>query len=84
MKSVFAGVFILFFSLAGNAQEWPRQKPIQFVVGFGPGATTDTVARIAALGLESRQNSPADFAAFLREEVPKWSKAVKDSGAKAD
>ena len=34
------------------AQEWPKQKPVQVVVGFAPGATTDTVARIAAQKLQ--------------------------------
>ena len=52
MKTGFAGFLILCFSLVANAQEWPRQKPIQFIVGFGPGATTDTVARIAAQKLQ--------------------------------
>jgi tripartite-type tricarboxylate transporter receptor subunit TctC len=52
MKAGFAGFLILCFSLVGNAQEWPRQRPVQFIVGFGPGATTDTVARIAAQKLQ--------------------------------
>jgi tripartite-type tricarboxylate transporter receptor subunit TctC len=52
MKAGFAGILFSFFSLLGNAQEWPRQKPIQFIVGFAPGATTDTVARIAAQKLQ--------------------------------
>src|ERR1700687_3616546 len=28
------------------AEDWPRQRPIHFVVAFGPGATTDLVARL--------------------------------------
>ena len=33
-------------------------------------------------GLTSQRNSPAEFAAFVRAEIPKWAKAVKASGAK--
>ena len=47
-------------------------------------AAPDVAERLAQLGLEWKPNTPAEFAAFLREEVPKWAKAVKDSGAKAD
>jgi len=40
--------------------------------------------KLGQLGFESRRNTPAEFAAFIREEIPKWAKAVKDSGAKVD
>jgi len=40
--------------------------------------------RLAQLGLDWKSNTSGEFAAFLREEVQKWAKAVKDSGAKAD
>lgn len=40
--------------------------------------------RLAQNGLTSQRNSPAEFMAFIRSEIPKWAKAVKDSGAKAD
>ena len=44
----------------------------------------DVRERLGQLGLEWRGNTSGEFAAFLREEVQKWAKAVKDSGAKAD
>jgi tripartite-type tricarboxylate transporter receptor subunit TctC len=47
-------------------------------------ASTEVRERLAQLGLDWRSNTSGEFAAFLREEVQKWAKAVKDSGAKAD
>ncbi len=31
---------------AAQTQDWPRAKPVSIVVGFGPGAFTDTIARV--------------------------------------
>jgi tripartite-type tricarboxylate transporter receptor subunit TctC len=47
-------------------------------------SASDVQERLALLGLEWRANTSGEFAAFLREEVRKWAKAVKDSGARAD
>src|SRR5712692_1971085 len=44
----------------------------------------DVKQRLAQLGLEWRGNTSGEFAAFLRDEVQKWSRAVKESGAKAE
>ena len=44
----------------------------------------DVRERLAQLGLEWRSNTSGEFAAFLRAEVQKWSRAVIDSGARAD
>ena len=40
--------------------------------------------RLATLGLEWKTNTSGEFAEFLRSEIEKWSRAVKESGAKAD
>ncbi len=48
----FLGVLFAVFACAAQAQDWPKQKPVQILVGFAPGATTDTVARIAAQKLQ--------------------------------
>jgi len=40
--------------------------------------------RLATQGVEARGGKPEEFAAFLRAEIPKWTKVVRDSGAKVD
>jgi tripartite-type tricarboxylate transporter receptor subunit TctC len=44
----------------------------------------DVRERLAQLGLEWKNNTSGEFAEFLRGELEKWSRAVKESGAKAD
>ena len=40
--------------------------------------------KFQSLGLEIIGNKPAEFSAFLKNDIGKWAKVVKDSGAKAD
>lgn len=40
------GVFATGVASAQN--EWPRAKPVNIIVGFGPGAFTDVIARVVA------------------------------------
>ena len=70
-----------FFAPAGTPPEIISRANSELNKAF---AAPDVRERLSALGLESKPNSPAEFAAFLREEVAKWAKAVKESGAKAD
>jgi len=44
----------------------------------------DTQRRLFDQGVEAARNSPGEFAAFIRAEVTKWAKVVRDSGATAD
>ena len=44
----------------------------------------EITARWAALGAESLHNTPEQFAAFIRNDLVKWTKVVRDSGAKVD
>ena len=44
----------------------------------------DVRERLAALGAEPSVKSPDQFGRYVREEIAKWAKVVKDSGAKAE
>jgi tripartite-type tricarboxylate transporter receptor subunit TctC len=70
-----------FFAPAGTPPEVNARLNAELNRVF---AAADVKEKLGALGLESRPNSSAEFSAFLRGEVAKWAKAVKDSGAKAD
>lgn len=42
------------------------------------------VERLAALSVQTRPNSPAEFSAFVNAEMDKWSKVVRESNIKLD
>ena len=44
----------------------------------------ETRERLSSQGVEPRGGTPAEFASFLRSEIPKWTKVVRDSGAKVN
>ena len=41
-------------------------------------------ARLAAQGADVLGGTGAEYAAYIRAEMPRWAKAIKDSGAKAE
>jgi tripartite-type tricarboxylate transporter receptor subunit TctC len=47
-------------------------------------ALPDLRAKFADLGLETIGNSPDEFAAAIKSEIPKWAKVIKESGIKPD
>jgi tripartite-type tricarboxylate transporter receptor subunit TctC len=47
-------------------------------------ATPDLGKRLASLGADPAPLSPEDFGTFVRDEIAKWAKVVKESGAKVD
>jgi len=44
----------------------------------------DVRERLAGLGLEVVASTPEQFGAFVRSEIAKWAKVVKDNNIKAD
>jgi len=40
--------------------------------------------RFAAIGIQVRTSTPEEFAAFIRQEMAKWAKVVREAGLKAD
>ena len=46
--------------------------------------TPDVKSRLASFGFEPGGNTPEQFAAFIRSEMEKWSKLIKDAGIKVD
>lgn len=47
-------------------------------------AQPDVKERLSTLAFTPVGDSPAEFAAYIKSEIAKWGKAVKDSGAKAE
>ena len=44
----------------------------------------DTRERILVMGADPAISTPAEFSAFIAAELKKWTKVIKDSGAKLD
>lgn len=44
----------------------------------------DTREKLAVLGCEPFRSSPEQFAALIKDDLPRWAKIVKDSGATID
>ena len=47
-------------------------------------ATSDVVERLVNQGLEPLISTPEQFAALLKDEIMRWNRIVKESGAKLD
>jgi len=70
-----------FFAPAGMSQDLVNRLNAEINKAL---FAQDVQDKLAQLGLEWKSNTSGEFAAFLREEVRKWSQAVKESGARAD
>jgi tripartite-type tricarboxylate transporter receptor subunit TctC len=70
-----------FFASAGTPPDIVNRMNAEIMKALGQ---PDVKEKLTSLGFDIRPNTAAEFAAFVRAEVPKWAQAVKDSGAKAD
>jgi tripartite-type tricarboxylate transporter receptor subunit TctC len=66
---------------AGTPEAIVRKLHLETVKAL---ALPDPRAKLADLGLEVIGNSPDEFAAFIKSEIPKWAKVIKESGIKPD
>ena len=47
-------------------------------------ALPDVRERMLALGAEPGSGTPDDFAVYMKSEIVKWGKVIKESGAKVE
>ncbi len=47
-------------------------------------ASKEVIDKLAVVGCEVLPGNPSQFAALIRDDLPRWSKIVKDSGAQID
>lgn len=78
-----------FESIAAQGLFAPRGTPAEVVAKLNREITRiiklpDVQARWQQLGAEPVDNTPQQFAAWLASESVKWTKVVRDSGAKPD
>ena len=69
------------FAPAGTPKDIIAKLNAEIVRGI---QSAETRQRLLALGVDAAGTSVESFAAFVRAEVPKWARVVKESGAKAE
>ena len=67
----------------------PAQTPREIVLKLNAAIVNslrgaETRDRLLAQGIEPLGNTPAEFSKLLRDELPKWARVVKASGARVD
>ena len=73
--------WIAFFAPTGTPKAYVTKlnRAITAIV-----AQPDTKERLAVLGFDPVANTPEQFTEYIKVEVTKWAKVIKDSGARVD
>ena len=73
--------WIAFFAPTGTPKAYVTKlnRAITAIV-----AQPDTKERLAVLGFDPVSNTPEQFTEYIKVEVTKWAKVIKDSGARVD
>jgi tripartite-type tricarboxylate transporter receptor subunit TctC len=74
----------LWFGLLGPARLPPATVRKLHLETVKLLSVRDLRTKLADQGLEGIGNSPAEFAAVIRSELPKWAKVIKESGIKLE
>jgi tripartite-type tricarboxylate transporter receptor subunit TctC len=70
-----------FYAPAGTPQDTLRRIHAETTKALGNPETKD---RLARAGNEYVMSTPEEFVAFMRAEIAKWSKVVKEAGIRAE
>ena len=68
-----------FFAPSATPREIVNKLATEAAAGLN---TPEAKERMAGIGLFVVANSPDEFAAFVKKEIPRWAKIVKDAGVK--
>jgi hypothetical protein len=70
--------------MISNSERASADREFQHVE---PGIAVDDVDQTARIDIDVvglRRGPPREFADYIAREIPKWTKVVKDSGARAE
>ncbi len=80
-KSVEAGTWFGLLAPAGTPKEVVARINAEFVKAL---KQPELVKRLGEEGADAMGGTPEQFAALIKDEIPRWGKVVKESGAKVD